>query len=185
MRYILGVLGAILLLILVFVMIFRGGGSDTQTVVPAQIHLADYASKNSTVVYTTVGSVVGQESQRTIRIVVTPSERRLEVLSDYQQTVLSSQAFSNSTAAYEAFLSALDGQGFTASKKSSVDDPQTICPTGQRYVYDLTEDGQEVSSLWSVTCDRSGTFKGVPAVVQQLFQDQIPNYDDLVRNVDL
>lgn len=185
MKYIIGVFGAILLLILVFVLLFNSGGNDQTPTATETVQLADYASKNSTVTHTTVGSVVGQESQRSIRIVVTPSERRLEILGDFEQTVISSQTFANSAVAYEAFLSAIDGQGFTRSKETAIQDPRTVCPTGQRFVYDLTEDGDAVSNLWSVSCDKSGSFDGRASVVLQLFQDQIPDYDNLVQDVEL
>lgn len=185
MRYIIGVFGAILVLLVVFVLIFTKGNDSNPATTPAPIHLVDYAAKNSTVSYTTVGSVVGEEQQRNIRIVVTPTERRLEILSGFGQDTLSSQSFPNTAVGYENFLSALGGQGFTSSKKTSIEDPRSICPQGQRFEYVVTNDGQSVSDLWSVSCDRSGTFNGRASIVQSLFQAQIPDYSTLTSDVTL
>lgn len=185
MRYIIGVFGAILLLLVVVVLIFNRGDSSqpSATVQPAQ--LVDYATRNSNVSFTTVGRVVGEDQQRSIRVVVSPSERRLEIMSGYGQTVLSSQTFANTAVGYQNFLSALGGQGFTRARSTSIKDATTVCPTGQRFEYDLSENGEHVSNLWSVSCDRSGSFGGSAVVVRQLFERQIPDYSKLVTDVDL
>lgn len=186
MKFIIGVFSAIMILLLVVVLLFNRGDDASQPAANTQpAQLVDYASKNSNVSLTTVGRVVGEDEQRSIRIVVSPSERRLEILGGYGQTVISSQAFANTPIGYQNFLSALSGQGFTRAKESKIKDATTVCPTGQRFEYDLSENGDHVSNLWSVSCDRSGTFNGNAIVVRQLFERQIPQYSTLVTDVNL
>ncbi len=147
--------------------------------------LIDYADKNSEVSLTTVGKLVGNDEHRSIRITVSATERRVEILSGYDQQVLSSQTYENTRTAYETFLSALGGQGFTQSKKTDITDNRSVCPTGQHYEYRIKEDGAEKSNLWSVSCDKSGNFNGRGNTIRQLFQRQIPEYSEQVRGVTL
>lgn len=188
MKYFAGVLGVLVLLFVVFLLILgRGNDSSapqgTAVVRPAQ--LADYASQNSVVSVTTVGRLVGDEQHREVRISVSQNERRLEVLSGYNQQVIQSQTYANTRAAYETFLSAIGARGFLSSKKSDLD-PRSVCPTGNRYVYDLSVNGEHTSNLWITSCSKkTGTFNGNSATIRQIFQQQIPDYNKQLQNVNL
>jgi hypothetical protein len=186
-RYFIGVGIVILLLLLLVVFVFR---RDNKPANPAQntgtvAQLVDYADKNSEVSLTTIGKVVGNEQHRSVRITVSANERRIEILSGYDQQVLSSQTYANNQEAYETFLSALGGQGFTRSKKTSITDPRSVCPTGLHYQYLVTENSEEKSNLWSVSCDKSGSFSGRSGTIRELFQRQIPDYNQQVRGITL
>lgn len=185
MRFIIAAFGTIFLLILLIVFLFNRDNSPQPAVTQQPAQLVEYATKNSSVSQLTVGPVVGEEEQRSINIVVTPSERRLEILSGFGQTVVSTQSFPNTQVAYEAFLSALGGQDFLRSKETPVKDPRSVCPTGNRFEYMLLNDSQQVSNLWSVSCDRTGTFNGQGPIIRSLFQAQIPDYSTLVGNVNI
>lgn len=185
-RYFIGVGLVIVVLLLIVVFVFnRGDKTPTTTQNTAPAELIEYADKNSEVSLMTVGKLVGNDQHRSVRITVSGSERRIEVISGYDQQVLSSQTYLNNQAAYEAFLSGLGGQGFTRSKKTNVSDSRSVCPTGQRYEYRLTENGEERSNLWSVSCDKSGNFNGRAGTVRQLFQRQIPDYSQQTSGVTL
>lgn len=188
MKYLFGVLGAILLLIVAFVLIFNRGDSSNKTTTSSSAsvsQLVDYADKNSNVTLTTQGRLVGDESRRGIRIVVSANERRIEILSGFDQNVISTQTYPNTDSAYQTFLSALGGLGFLRSQKTSVTDQRSVCPTGFHYNYDLNQDGSDVSSLWGVSCGKTGTFAGTGSTIRQLFQDQIPDYGNQVSGVQL
>ena len=147
--------------------------------------LVDYASHNSDVSMTTIGRLVGDESHREIRITVTPTERRLEILGGYDETVLNSTSYPNTQSAYENFLSALARQGFTSKKDSTISDPRGVCPTGNRYIYDLSDGGSHVSNIWSSSCDKNGTFAGHGPTIRELFRQQIPDYTKQITGVTL
>lgn len=186
-RYFIGVAIVLVVLTLIAVYVVNRGDSTPK---PAQntqqaAQLTDYADKNSEVALTTVGKVVGNDQHRSIRITVSANERSMEVLSGYEQQVISSQIYDNNQAAYETFLSALGGQGFTRSKKTTIADPRSTCPTGIHYQYQVTENGEQKSYLWSVSCDKSGSFDGRASAIRQLFQRQIPDYNQQIRNITL
>lgn len=186
-RYFIGVGIVLVVLALIAVFILNRGddtprpGQNTEQVAG----LVNYADKNSEVSLTTVGELVGNDQHRSVRITVSANERRIEVIGGYDQQLLSSQTYDNNQEAYEAFLSALEGQGFARAKKTSTTDNRSVCPTGMRYEYRLNEDGEERSNLWSVSCDRSGNFNGRAGTIRQLFQRQIPDYSQQVRGVTL
>lgn len=187
MKYILGVLGTILLLFLVVVFVFNRGGNspDQKSNAPKAAQLVDYATRDSSVSLTVNGPVVSEDERRSVRITVSPIERRIEILSGYHDTVINSQTYSNTTAAYEAFLSALGGQGFTNSKTTKISDHRSVCPGGRHYIYELTEGNSTVSNLWSISCNREGTFNGRASAVRELFSRQIPDYSQQVAGVKL
>jgi hypothetical protein len=186
-KYFIGVGVVILLLLFVVVFVFNRGDETpkpTQNTEQAA-ELTSYADKNSEVSLTVIGQLVGNDQHRSVRITISANERRMEVLSGYDQQVLSSQSYENNQAAYEAFLSALGGQGFTRSKKTNITDSRSVCPTGQHYEFRLSENGEEKSNLWSVSCDRSGNFNGRAGTIRQLFQRQIPDYSQQITGVTL
>lgn len=184
MRYIFGVLGVILLLLLLVVFVFNRGGDNTPADNKAKVSLlTDYADKDSNVSMTIWGKMVGDEEHNAIRINITATERTLEILNGYDENVVSTQTYPNTEDAYSAFLSALAGQGFLNSKKSSVTDRWSACPSGRHYIYDLSEDDEHVSNLWSVSCDNTGTFNGKGGMIRKLFQNQIPDYSKQVTAI--
>lgn len=185
MKYVLGVIGVVVFLFIVAMLVFNRGDDPAQPTPLRSSQLVEFADKNSTVSHTTVGKVVGNEQHYSIRITVTPVERRLEILNTYDDNVIRSQTFQNTGSAYENFLSAIGGQGFITSKETSIRDQRSACPTGTRYTYDLRENGDSRVNLWSTSCNSNGTFAGRAATIRQLFQRQIPDYDRLVTDVRL
>lgn len=186
-RYFVGVAIIIVILTLIAVFVSNRGDDSNQPAKNTEqtAKLIDYADKSSEVSFTTIGQLVGNDQHRSIRITVSPSERRIEVLGGYEQQVLSSQSYENNQVAYETLLSALGGQGFIRSKKTTITDSRSVCPTGQHYEYRLSENGEEKSDLWSVSCDKSGSFNGRAGTIRQLFQRQIPDYSQQIRGIDL
>ncbi len=184
MKYIAGALGIFLLIFVVIWVMLRGDNGSSARPQTAQAQLITYAGLNSSVSVTTIGRLVGQDSHREVRISVSRNERRLEVLSGYDQNVTSSSSYVNTQSAYETFLSALGNAGFISSKKSLLDQ-RGICPTGNRYIYDLSVNGQHESNLWANNCNKLGTFRGQGSIIRSLFQDQIPDYSKQTQSVKL
>lgn len=184
MRYVIGVLGIILVIFLVIALVF-GRGSSPNTQQAAVTKLVDYADKNSNVSLTTIGKLVGDESRREVRVTVTPNERRLEILSGYDESVMSLQSYPNTQEAYSNFLSALGNYGFTKKRSTSITDPRGLCPTGQRYVYDLSQDGNHISNLWNTSCNDGSNFAGRGPIIREIFKAQIPDYDKQTQSVKL
>lgn len=185
MRYIIGVLGVILVIFLVVALVFGRGGNTTTQSNKTIAQLVDYADKNSSVSLTTIGRMVGDEQRREIRVTVTPNERRLEILSGYNESVMSLQSYPNTQEAYSNFLSALGNNGFNKKRETTITDPRGLCPTGQRYVYDLSQDGNHISNLWNSSCNDGSNFAGRGQTIRTLFKQQIPDYDKQISSVKL
>lgn len=177
MKYGLAITGVIIAAFVAIFLIVRHSPSQPQNA-PKIINLSDYDDKNASLSTTIQGRVVGEDQRRAIRISVTPTERRIEVLSGYEQTVVKSQTYLNSQEGYVTFLRALSRAGFVKARKSTITDFRGVCPLGSRYVYDLTTgNGDTVSSLWGTSCaSTDGTMAGNGPLVRQLFQAQIPDY---------
>jgi hypothetical protein len=185
MKFILGALGIIFVVILAVVLIFRGGGNDRDIVGP-RLDVSKEAREGVSAVFTTQGEVVGEDQRKAIRIIVNQDERRLEVLTGYEEAVERSSTFANTHAAFETFLVSIDQAGFENRKPSAVEDERGACPLGKRYIYELREHSQELLRLWNTSCgSKQGTFDGNSSTIRQLFEQQIPDYDKAVSNVDL
>lgn len=189
MKYILGVLGLFLVTIIAIVLVTRQRGANVPTQQGgSSSQAAQYDTKNTAAAYTTQGKLVGENERRAIRIKVSQSERRLEVLTGYNEGVERSHVFPNTETAYETFLAAVGGAGFTRENKQAPKrDERAVCPLGKHYVYELNEFSQQISRLWGTTCSPKlgGTFGGNPSTIRKLFQAQITEYNKLVRDVEL
>jgi hypothetical protein len=154
---------------------------------PKQVTLSDYDNQNAMMSVTIQGKVVGEDQRRAIRVSVTPTERRLEVLNGYNESVEKSQTYPNTEEGYVTFLRALSRAGFVRGRTSTITDFRGVCPLGSRYVYEVTTgNGDTASRLWGTSCAASeGTMAGSGPLVRQLFQAQIPDYYQQTSNVRL
>jgi hypothetical protein len=184
MKFIMAVLGVILLVVLVIVLFTRGGGDKQPTVKPVVV--SEEAREGVSVVLTTRGKLVGEDERRGIRITVNQDERRLEILTGYEEAVERAQVYPNTHAAFENFLVALDQMGFNRSRLSAIEDERGACPTGKTYIYELREYSQQLVRLWDTSCgSKIGTMDGKDTTVRKLFEEQIPDYTKQVQGVDL
>lgn len=176
MKYIAGFILTIILIIFAFVLIFRGGDEES---VPTDRNLLKYANSSTVMQYTIKGPVQALENHHEIRISVAADQRMVEVLQGYDGRVVQRKTFGNDQAAYSEFLRALQVANFTrGSDNVNLRDERGICPTGNRYIYEIIESGQTTQRYWSTSCSQSqGTFLGQKPLVRTLFKQQIPEYD--------
>ncbi len=182
MRYIIGFLGVIAVLILVIVLIVRGGGNSTE---PADIDLADYLTSSSQVRYTVDGQVSASENHYVSRVSVNENEATIEVMRGYEGDVIRSRTYPMNPNSYAAFMLSLKRASFSiGNTNSDFRDERGYCPTGSRYVYELRDDGKQTQRFWNTSCDeKEGTFKGNSPLVRQLFELQIPAYGELTSDL--
>ena len=187
-----GVLGVavVILIILGFLLILTGGhGKKPATNTgPAVMALPDYADTDATTTLTIDGIVNGDEDHRAIRITVGADQRELDIIQGYSGHVLSTKTFYNTPQAYGVFLRSINDEGFLTRLKNSKspNDERGQCPLGNRYIFELDQEGDTLSRLWASDCGATtGTFGGQTSQLQELFQDQIPGYNDLTGDVNL
>lgn len=183
MKYFLGVIGVFLVLIIAIVLIFGGTSKRADK---EQLIISKQARAGVSAVLTVQGQLVGENQRRAVRIVINQNERRLEILSGYEQSVERSNTFPNTTPAFEYFLAALERAGFDKKQPNTILDERGVCPLGRRYFYELREYSQELLKSWNTSCGSNiGDFGGRGQLIRTLFQKQFDDYSGLTRDVSL
>lgn len=181
MKYFLGFLVSVGLLIGVFLLILSGFKSDgpKTKITP----LVEYASKSREMQYTMQGPVTADTVHQAIRITVGRDLTTINVIKGYNDEIINTQTYSNNQAAYAEFLRALDLAGYTkGTPNPKLKDDRGYCATGQRYTMSILDGSDTIQRLWSTSCG-AGNFKGSNTQVKSLFQKQIPDYLVVSRNV--
>lgn len=182
MKYFLGFLVAIGLIILVVILIIRaigGGGGETEA--PKAV-LSDHANTATVVRLSIDDRVEANESHHSVRITIGRDQRSVEVIRGYEEEVIVSQDFDNNLESYTVFLRALQFQGYTnGDTDKNKADERGLCPTNKRYIYEIINPGGNTEQrFWNSEC-KVGTFKGNGSVIRNLFRAQIPDYKKYVR----
>ena len=184
MRYIVGFFITIGLIILILVLLFRGGDSPVAPV-KKPLSLPDYTYTGAVARMIVDGPVVGDQKHNEIQIDVSQDSVTMNVYQGYQQTLLRSQTYSNNTTAWAVFLRSLQRAGYTLGDTSSaLRDERGYCPVGTRSIYSLTNNGSDVMRFWRTSCGQ-GTAKGQTATFRYLFQKQVPDYSKLVAGINV
>lgn len=183
MRYIIGFLVTVGLLILLIVLLVTHHG-PSQTVTP----LGNYATTSTVVRETIDGPVNAPQDHRQIQITVGRDNTTFDLIQGYDKTSLNTQVYPMTQAAYSAFLYSLQYAGYQKGNSDpKLKDERGYCPLGDRYVFEIIQDGQSIQRYWTTSCGGGApsTFKGDFGMVVQLFQNQVPNYNSLTENVRL
>jgi hypothetical protein len=134
------------------------------------------------------GNITADELYDSYTIEIGPSQRIVTLKKGYQGNIVKQQIYTNNPKAYEQFVYALDRQNFTVSRPSSGRqvDERGACAIGRRYNFDILNNGSSILSLWTTSCSgSSGTFMASVDSVKPLFDNQIPDLDDILRNIKL
>ncbi len=184
MKYIVGFLITIGLIILVIVLIVRGSGPSGPPKTP--IDLTKYSKTDTTMQLTIDGAINAEQTHRAVRITVGKAQASAAVIQGYQGTIGSQKAYSNNPAAYVNFLRALQIAGFTkGSNDAAVRDERGFCPNGSRFILEIVSGDQNLQHYWTTSCGGQGNFKGNINTVRSLFQNQIPDYGTLASGTGL
>lgn len=186
MKAVLGIFGIILILLVMIVFLFTRGPSPATPEGERRVDLAEYADSAATATYTIQGALVAEEDYREIRISVNRNSRDIEIIRGYNNSIIASQTFSNTQAAYDEFLHGLKNAGFSSSKEARYETEKGVCPLGKRFIYELEEFGDRLVRLWSSSCNRSdGSLAGNSTLIGRLFENQIPGHREITRDIKL
>jgi hypothetical protein len=182
-RYFFGLLLVVALLILLIVLIVHGGGKPK---VPTSSRTLDsYSNTSATVSMEIDGPINAQSEHDQLLVTIGSNSATLQVMQGYNGNVTKTDNYANTQAAYDAFLHALEYAGFTeGSTASNLSDDSGYCPLGDRYVFELQQNGSSIERYWTTNC--SGTphsFAGNVGLVTTLFQNQIPGYSTDVESL--
>ena len=178
MRYFIGFLVTIGLIILLIVLLFGGGGKSNKSVPKP---LTSYSTTDAQVSLTIDGPVNADQNHKQSQIIIDNGQATYQQLQGYDGQIISSESFNNTQASFYVFLRALETAGFThGDTSSSLSNERGICPLGTRYIVKLTQDGNDIERFWVTSCGGTKTYEGNIALTIKLFEAQIPNYAKLV-----
>lgn len=190
MRYFVGFLIAVGLLILLVVLLLTGGGGKNPRITGEKPHtsseLAAFSKTGAVVRMTVDGETNADQLHTVLRITVGSDDVVYEQIQGYEGTVVNQRTFANNENAYNNFLYALGRSGFTRGN----DDPKLAnekgyCPLGHRYIFELMDGSRDIERYWATNCG-SGvpkTYEGSLSLTQELFQQQVPGYLNLIENI--
>lgn len=185
MRYFIGFLVCVGLIVLVVILVLRGlGGGEEQK---PQAPLSDYANTSVQVRLTVDGPIVADQLHNAYQITVDRSETRMETFRGYEYESIAMQRYDNNQTSYLNFLKALDFAGFNkGTSKTNNNDERGVCANGTRYIMEIINGSSQIRRYWTTTC-KGGTFRGDYSEVLRLFQAQLPPKDfrTLIRGLNL
>ena len=187
LKYFIGFVVTIGLIIVLIVLIFGGGGDkkapDTQEVPKTLSSLAD---TDAQVRMTIAGNVRATQLYREIQVTSDRDSNNIQIINGYEGDVASSQTYSNNQNGYETFLRSLQLAGYMSGDNNpKLEDDRGYCPTGLRYIFEIIENGETVQRYWSTSCGKSApkTYLGATSLTTTLFQRQIPDYNQFTNSV--
>lgn len=185
MRYFVGFLITIGLLILLIMLLFRGGG-DKAKVPTTSRTLDSYAATSAEVSLTTDGPINAASEHNQTRITVGRDQVVYDQIKGYDGNVTKTQAYENTQNAYKNFLLALSHAGFTKGETDpAFRDERGYCPTGNRYIMELYNEGKSLQRYWATSCGKPKSYLGNLSLTLTLFQAQVPNYSSMSQDLDL
>jgi hypothetical protein len=183
MRYFIGFIVTVILIITLVVLLFNGGKKDvSKTNKP----LIDYASTDAEVRMTIAGPIVYNTDHTEVRVIVDRNNVTYEQVKGYDGQVVDTKLFENTQNAYDAFLHALQHAGFTqGNNAAALRDDVGFCSTGSRYIFELNDGGDELQRYWASSCGGTKTYLGSLNLTLTLFQAQVPGYTELTSGLNL
>ena len=186
MRYFIGFLITIGLIILLIMLLFHHGGNNGK-VPETKVPLISYVNTDTVVRETIDEQISASNTHRTIQITVGNTDTTFNLFKGYDQEVDKTKTYPMSPSGYGVFLRALQHAGFTeGNDDSSLKDERGWCPSGKRYIFEVIQGGDSIERYWATSCGGSTpkTFNGKVSTVLDLFRRQVPDYDNLTNNVD-
>lgn len=182
-RFFIAFLVTIGLIVLIFVLLLRGTGTNPSQ---QQLDLASYATNAASRAELIIdGPEISEQEHQGIKIDVTQTDVTLTIYQGYEQSTVSTQSFANNQPGYATFLLALEHANFTkGNSNKDVSDERGYCPTGTRYIMSFNDGSDQLLRFWKTSCG-DGTFRGDLNTVLYMFRRHVPNYFQLTNKVRL
>lgn len=183
MRYFIGFLVTIGLLIVLIILLFHG--NNKTTVPTTSVPLVSYASNSSQVRLTIDGPVIADQSHQQIQISVNKNVVTYEHIQGYNGKVEDLRQYDNNENSYATFLHSLQIAGFTLGDTgSALKDERGHCALGTRNIYELIQNGKDLERFWTTSCGtKVRTYYGLSDVTISLFKAQVPGFQDLTKDI--
>jgi hypothetical protein len=195
MRYFVGFLVTVGLIIVLVVLLLTGGHSGngskqiqtTGEKPRTTSELAAYADTDAVTQLVIDGEINSDQQHTALRISVGREDVSFEQIQGYEGTVVNRQTYANNQNAYSNFLYALGRAGFTQGESNpKFANEKGFCPLGHRFILQLLDGDHQIQRYWATSCGGAAprTYNGNLALTINLFQLQVPNYSDLTSNLE-
>lgn len=134
------------------------------------------------------GKIIADEDFRSYEIEISPIVRRMTLYKGYKNEIIDAVRLPNSTEAYVEFVNALNRANFSdeAELPDRLNETDGVCATGRLYTFSLLQAQSVTDQTWVTSCRGiAGSFGGDASLSRTLFEEQIPNSKDLLREIDL
>jgi hypothetical protein len=184
MRYFIGFLITIGLLFLLIILLAGGGGG--KKVPKTSKPLASYSTTAAITQMTVDGPVNSNQEHEKIRISVSQDKVIYDRINGYDNKVIDHKEFVNTEEAYASFLKSLQYYGFTQGNTTkALADERGHCPEGNRYVFELIDNGDDLQRFWTTSCGKPKTYLGLQTQTINLFTAQVPGIDNFETNISI
>lgn len=148
--------------------------------------LSDYNRPGVNVILEVQGPVVAKEKYNSYRLIVSRTNRVMQVIQGYDNTVVKEERLDNTEAAFDVFLESLGRAGFDkTSGKFKDEDEKGVCANGRRYIFEIVDNDVEAFRAWKTSCDKNLGSSAAPTAVRTLFQKQFPNFAKFTAGLNL
>jgi hypothetical protein len=192
MRYFIGFLISIGLIIILILLLLTGGGDSGQNNKSSETirkpktvkQLGDFASTSAVARLIIDGPINADQNHQAVRITVGQDDTVYEQIQGFEGTVVNQQNFSNNQSAYSNFLYAIGHAGFLLGDPvKALANEKGYCPLGNRYVFELIDGSDVIQRYWATSCGNPKTYKGNLSLTLDLFKAQVPGYNDLTQDL--
>ena len=183
-RFLLGIGLAIALLIILLIVIFS---QTSKTFAPTPKPMAAYSTDPSAQVAMLIDGPVNAPSlHNQVQVLVSNSVTTINIINGYDGMIKNSANFPMSISAFHVFLRSLEFADYNSGSTSpNLSQASGICPTGDRYIFTFNAEGRQLERFWTTSCNSAHTFNGDTGLTLELFEAQVPNYNDLTGNLNL
>ena len=179
-RYLLWLLAVVGLVIIVIILLLPGSHKGL-----TGTGFISYSSTDATASMIIDGTEGANSLHQAVRVDVNQNEVVYKQLSTYNYNVVKEQTFTNNQTAYNVFLRSLYFAGFLKGNTDpSQTNPAGICPLGDRYIFNFVSGSQTIIHSWATTCSNK-IYGGNSDLTVKLFENQVPNFDNLIGNFNL
>jgi len=154
-------------------------GTDSNTV-NTEVIDRELVPDARTFSFTTIGPIVADADHRETLITVSANVVEMKTFSGYDNTVVESRSYQNTTEAFDEFRSALELLDVSQRQKGTDtdddDNDEGFCPTGKRYIVEIDSEIRR----WTTSCSsKQGTAGFSMNAVRPLFQKQVPDFNEI------
>jgi len=183
-RFLLGI-GLIVVLIGILLIIIL---NHTPATIKQQKPMAAYANNPTVQVAMLVDGPVNAVSlHNQVLVVISNSQTTFKIFQGYNDHTIQEKTYPMTDAAFHVFLRSLEYANFNQGKTTpGLSQASGYCPTGDRFIFTYDRNGRQIERFWSTSCGGDPhTFDGNLGLTEQLFVNQVPNYSNMISNLNL